>query len=538
MGNNPSVSFKTEVVAPTSGLPYLHHALITFRPSTTDFLAGFVGNSQQWMFPSPATNEGLVAQLTPNNWQSRLKSMGALPTEPLWRALDAHFKQLAVADGTTGIRADFPLPDVVYVGRRTSAVVSAQTVEFSTNTAGTVRVRVNQAKFIHADASPAGSLADVTVVADGVLTVGDLATDLAAQLNAIAGFAAVYSAVAALGVVTITSLVAGYPLVVDVAPSTPGPTMVLTVTTANVANAYKGDLDEMQEAFETGDQLDPPVRRAYWITDLQGDDVVDNEGMDWVEDQADTSINNPPRDYQFLAWSTTGARVIFFAGDRIGNFDPSATDSLAQVAVAANGNTGYTRGSVHSHDRWEFMVPALLGRVIGALPGATSFTDKVLFGSTANARMSPRDYGDNESLADLDSRRFNWYGAEGPRGSARYGTSPSATVGFIDRKWLEDYSTYQATTDLIAWKQLREIVAYDTPTIEAAATIIAAALAKIPAINAATIRVTFLTRDQVDPANIADRVYTDFAAFAVSFDVINKIGTLADPTNITINVAG
>lgn len=536
MGNNPSVSFKTEVIAPTEGLPYLSHALITFRPSTTAFLNAFIASTQPWMFPSPATNEGLVAQFTPNNWQSRLKALGATSTEPLWRALDAHFKQLAVAD-STGVRGDVPLPDVVYVGRRTSSVVSRQTVEFSTNTAGTVRVRINQAKFIHASDSPAGSLADVTITADGVLTPTALATALAAALNAVTGFAALYSAAAALGVVTITSLVAGYPLVVDVAPSTPGPTMILAVTTANVAGAYETDLDEMQEAFETGSQLDPPARRAYWITDLQGDDTVGAEGMQWVEDQADTAQHNPPRDYQFCAWSTTGGRTIENSGgDLIGNFDPNATDSLAQTAVAANGGAGFTRGSVHSHDRWEFMVCGLLGRTIASLPGAVSFTDKVLYGSTANARMSPRDYGDNESLAD--DRRFNWYGAEGPRGSAHYGYTPSAEVGFMDRKWLEDYCTYQASLDVGQWKRANEIIAYSTPTIEAGAGIIRASLTKLPGIDSNSIRVSFLTRAQVDPNNIAERIYTDYSAFAVSFDVINKIGTLANPINITINATG
>ena len=532
MGNNPSVSIKSEVISPFEGLPYLNHMLVTFRPSTTTFLNNFIASTQDWMFPSPTTNEGLVAQLTPNNWQSRLKSLGATSTEPLWRALDAHFKQLALADPTTGARIDFPLPDVVYVGRRTSAVVSSNTIRFSTNTAGRVRIRIDRAKYIYSGQDPAGSLADITVVADGVDTVTDLAADAVAQLNALADFAAVYTASNVAGVVTIVSDVVGFPLVVEVSPSTPGPTMVHTVTTANVANAYYDDLTEMQQAFETGSHLDPPARRAYWITDLQGDDVVNEEGATWVEDQADTAQFNPPRDYQFEAWSTTGDKVIFFGADRIGNFDPSATASSAQTFLAANANTGFTRAAVHDHDRFEFLVPALLGRCIGSLPGETSFTDKVLYGSTANSRMSQRDFGDNESLAD--DRRFNWYGAEGPFGSARYGYSPSETVGFIDRKWLEDYATYVATKALVQWKQLKQIVTYTDADIEAGVTIISAALSTLPAIISETIVVTFLGRAQVDPNNIALRIYTDYNAFAVSAGVINKIGTLADPINITI----
>jgi hypothetical protein len=191
---------------------------------------------------------------------------------------------------------------------------------------------------------------------------------------------------------------------------------------------------------------------------------------------------------------------------------------------------------VHCHDRFEFLVPALLGRTIGFLPGQASFTDKVLNGSTANAKMSPRDYGDNESLAD--DRRLNWFGAEGPNGSARYGYSPSELVGFIDRKWLEDYASYLATKRLVEWKQLNDITTYTDADIEAGAGIIRAALAELPAIEANTIVVTFKRRSQVDPNKIAIRVYDDYSGFAVSAGVINKIGTLAEPINFVINDAG
>lgn len=535
MGNNPSVSANTTVEGTVTVKPFLHHMWVSFVPSTPEFLAGFQDSAQVWMFKSPTTMEGLVAELSPNNWMSRLKSLGALPDEPVWRALDSHFKQLLVAD-PQGNRDRLTLPDVVYVGRRTSAVISQQTFTFGTNTAGRVRVRVNPAKFIHAAASPPGALADITVVADGVLTATDLATDAVDQLNAIPGFAAVYTASSALGVVTVVSNTAGYPLIIEVMPSTPGPTMTQAITTANVAGAYRTDLDEMQEAFETGTHLDPPTRRAYHITDLQGDIVVDLEGEQWVEDQGDTSLHNPPRPYLFHAWTTVGDKSITLGGDLVGDFDPAATDSLSQQSVAANAGAGYTRGHVVSHDRWEFAVTGLLGRTIGYLPGEASFTDKVLYGSTANARMTPRDFGDDESLSD--DRRFDWYGNEGPRGSMRYGYSPSAEVGFVDRKRLGDYATYLATLRLVAWKQINNITTYTTATIEAGSNVIKLALAELPAVDPATIQVTFLGREAVDPNDIAIRVYKDYSAFAVSLGVINKIGTLAEPIQLVINDGG
>ena len=535
MGNNPSVSINSSVLGQASPLAFLHRAQVTFVPSTTTFSDAFKASTQTWMYASPDTLEGLVAELTKDSWQGRLKGLGATPDEPVWRWLDAHFGQLLVAD-PQGERDRIQLPDVVYIARRTSAAISRQTFTFGTNTAGRVRIRINRAKYIFAASTPAESLADITVVADGVLTVTELADDAVAQLQALAPFAAVFTASNVAGVVTVVSDVVGYPLIIEVTPSTPGPTMTQAITTANVADNYRGDLDEIQEALETGTQLDPPTRRVYHLTDLQADIVVDLEGLQWVEDQGTTSLHNPPRPYLFHAWTAVGDRVITISGDRVGDFDPQATDSLSQQAQAANAGAGYSRGHVISHDRWEFAVGALLGRVIGYLPGEASFTDKVLFGSTANARISPRDYGDNEYLAD--DRRFDWNGNEGPRGSMRYGYSPSAAVGFVDRKWLEDYATYLATQDLVQWKQLNNITTYTDAAIEAGSNVIRLALAKLPAIDPSTIEVTFRTRAQVDPNDIALRVYKDYAGFAVSLGVINKIGTLAEPIQLVINDGG
>jgi hypothetical protein len=527
MGNGQAVNIKSTVTTVVPVVPYLNHALFTFRPVDAAFLAAFIASEQTWMYQSPATLEGLVAELTGENWQSRLKSLGANSDEPIWKALDAHFNQVSVADAQ-GIRARLSKPDAVYIGRRTSAVVSQLEITFTTNDAGRVRVKINPAKYIYSANDPTGSLADVTVVADGVLTPTQLATALAAALNALPAFTALFSATPALGVVTIASLVAGYPLMADVLTSTPGPTVTQEVVTANVANAYRDDLFEMQEAAETGAQLDPPTRKWYWIHDLQLDDVVNAEGMAWVENEGDVGVNNPILDYQFVSGSSTGNKSILFGADLIGNFDSNATDSASQVAQAANGGLGWSRSSVHDHDRAEYLVPALLGRTIGFLPGQVSFTSKVLFGQTASSRISGRDYADAETLSF--DRSLNWYSAEGPNGSAKWGYLSDGS--FMDRKWLEDYATYLSTVRLTGWMQLKDIVEYSDDDIIAGAGQISAALATIPAINASTITVSFLTRAQVPDGFIAGRIYNFFVSFATTNGVINRIGTLDDKIQI------
>lgn len=531
MGNAPSVSPDVELASGIPAVPFLNHALITFRPQDSTFATNFAASTQDWMFLSPSTNQGLVAELTVDSWKSRLKSLGADDTEPVWLAVDAHFNQLALAN-SAGTRERLVKPDVVYIGRRTSAVVSVNTFTFTTNTAGSVRIKINPAKYLYSDSDPAGSLADITVVANGVDTVTDLADDAVAQLNAITDFAAHFLASNVAGVVTITSLVAGYPLIIFVRSTTPGPTMTQAITTANVADAYYDDLTEMQEAAEFGELVDPPSRKFYWLTDLQADDVVNAEGMEWAEDQGDSAQFTPIRPYQFVSWSASGARRITRSGNFVGNFDPTSTHSAAALANAANGGEGWSRGSVHDHDRFEFLAPALLGRTIGYLPGQVSFTAKVLQGGTTASKMAPRDFGDNETLTF--DRTFNWYSAEGPAalGSAKWGYL--ADGSYMDRKWTEDYVEYQVKVDLLTWMQLNNITTYTNATIEGGKAVIAAAIAKIPAVIPSSIGVTSLSRDQVNPANITARVYYDYEANGTGSGVINRIGTPSSPIPITI----
>ena len=217
MGNNPSVSIKTTVVAPAPGLNFLHRALLTCRPASSAFETGFENSTQSWMFQDPDTLKGLVAELGANNYASRLKSLGATVDDPAYIAIDNHFKQLAVAL-PNGTIPNISKPDVVYLGRRTRAVNSTQTFAFGDAGAAntSVRIRINPAKFIFSDSSPAGAMADITVAADGVLTPTQLALAAATALGLVADFAANFTATPALGVVTIASLVDGYPLIVEV----------------------------------------------------------------------------------------------------------------------------------------------------------------------------------------------------------------------------------------------------------------------------------------------------------------------------------
>ena len=535
MGNAPAVSINPTLGSNIPGLPYLNHALLTFRPIGATFATNFAASTQSWMFRSPDTLQGLVAELTPDTWQSRLKSLGATSAEPVWTAVDAHFNQLEQPDAR-GFRNRISLPDVVYIGRRTSAVVSANTVTFDTNTAGTVNVKVNPARFLYSASTPAGSLAEVTITADGVKTVADLADELETALMALPAFTAQFAAVSdGVDTVAVTSLVAGYPLIMFVRSSTPGPTMSQAVTTANVADAYYDDLTEMQGAAEFGELVDPPRRRFYWITDLQADDVVNAEGMAWVEDQGDSAQFTPIRDYQFEAWSASGARRITIGGDFVGNFDATSTASAAADAAAANAGEGWTRAGVDDHDRYEFFTAALLGRCIGSLPGLVSFTSKVLYGATDASRMSPRDFGDDETLTF--DRLFNWYSAEGPalQGSAKWGYR--ANGKYADQKWTEDYVRWQVTRDLLEWMQLKNIVTYTDADIKGGEAVIKAAMAKIPAVIPASIGVVSLSRDQVNPANIVARVYYDYVGGGTAAGVINRIGTPSSPIPIVISAA-
>jgi hypothetical protein len=534
VGNAPAVSVDAVVATPVAAVPYLNHAMFSGVPEDSTFASNWAASTQPWVFQSPTSLQGLVLELGPDNWQSRLQSLGATSTEPIWTACAAHFNPLGALDGTTGNRSPVRVtkPDAVYVGRRTRAELSTNTITFTNNTAGRVRVKINESRYLYADQTPAGALADVTIVADGVKTVSDLATELELALTAIAGFSDHFTAVAALGVVTVEAIVAGYPLIVSMMVSTPGPTMALADTTPFTPGDYADDLDDIQAAAEFGALVDPPRRRFYWCSDLQGSDAVNAEGMEWAEDQEDDNV--PPRDYQFVSWSTSGARLITVSGQQVGNFNPTSTESAAQNGAEANGGFGWSRGSVHDHDRYEFLVPALLGRTIAYLPGQVSFTSKVLQGAVPAAQMSPRDFGDNETLTLADSRRFNWYSADGPglNGQAKWGFLCDGH--FMDQKWLEDYIEYTVRVSLLAFMEQRNIVTYTDDDIQAGKNVIERALASIPAVVADSIVVVSLSRDQVNPANIVARIYLDYTATGTSTGVINRFGTPSNPIAITI----
>ena len=43
---------------------------------------------------------------------------------------------------------------------------------------------------------------------------------------------------------------------------------------------------------------------------------------------------------------------------------------------------------------------------------------------------------------------------------------------------------------------------------------------------------------QVDPNDIANRIYKDYMGFGVTFGIINQIGTVSEPITITLKDAG
>ena len=85
--------------------------------------------------------------------------------------------------------------------------------------------------------------------------------------------------------------------------------------------------------------------------------------------------------------------------------------------------------------------------------------------------------------------------------------------------------------------QLKNIVTYTDVDIKAGEGIIAAAIAKIPAVIPSSIGVVSLSRDQVNPANIVARIYLDYVGNGDAGGVINKMGTPSNPLPITIQIA-
>jgi hypothetical protein len=516
MSQDPSVVIKSQVVQQSTARPYLNRGCVTFRPSTTAFLNGFIALAG---FKDPGTGDGLVAELTINNYASTLRAMGAQEDEPIWQFVKGMYTQepQRAANGTI---VPITRPPSIFIGRRTSAVVSRQTIDFTTATAGRVTITVNPSRFLFAS----GALASVTITADGVKSDNDLRDEAFAALNAIPGFAAVFLAAAAVpdGQFTITSLSPGYPLIVKVTSTTGGPVMTNTVTTANVANAYRDDLIEIVTASE--DQDDPitgkPERRFFFITDLQGDKVVNAEGYAYVQARRALTV---PVDYQFHGLSRDPL-----------NFDPtSAGTSEAEIAAAANGGQGWNYGAVMAYDLYDNFVANIWGMTIGNLPGSTMFASRVLYGSTPESRCQPRNQGENASLAT--TRRFNYYSPEGARGQTF--NSFTSDGAHIDQDWLAQYARHLATEALIRWKGERSIISFLDEDIAAGAEVITFALLKLPVFArlADELIVEAVPVSQLSANAIAGRVYLGYSVSAVSGGVIERFGAIGDPILISIS---
>lgn len=522
MGNFPSVNLAVTVSAPVTVKSYQQHALITFVPSTTDFMNGFLAAPAQKdvVFKDPNTLETLVIKLPAVGWEGKLTALGATSDEPLWHAINGHFNPKTVPD-ENGIAQPTVIPDVVYIGRRTSATVTIKTLTYTTNTIGSTTYYVLPAPFIFGDNPEpnVGALAIFTVDADGILTPTQLATDFQTQFNAAVDPSIAVAAPGGPGESTVTSAAAGYPIVIVAISTNPGPTVTQTDDTSVLADAYYDDLEEMKQAAEIGipnDPLSVPMRRWYWITDLQQNDLVNAQGFDWAQDQGALF---PIRDYQYHGWSGSAL-----------NFSALAANSPAQLAQQANGGDGWSRGSVWHHNEWEFIVPCEYGRCIGYEPGEVNFGTKVLYGANSDAKISPRDYGDAENLAV--ERTFNYYSAEGTRGMTKWGYL--ADGSYIDRKWTEDWIRRTGYDALIAFMQRNNILTFTDDDIIRGQGIIKGVVAACKAVDPNKVTVTFKRRAALDPNDIANRRYVDYAVVAGGRGVINMFGTPTNPILITV----
>jgi len=517
MSFDPSVVFNSVLTSQVSTRPYLNAAMETFTPSTAGFLSGFIAGAEY----RDAGDEGIASKLTVSNWEGRLRAWGADESEPIWQVVSAYFNPRGSDVGNGPVPANITRPPHLIIGRRTRAVPSEVTVVLTAaGAAGTsITCQVNRAPFIYT----AGELATFTVDQDGLKTTTNLRDEMVAGLNAITAFAALYLA-APVGpaTMTITSIADGFPILVLTTATTGGPSFTQTITTANTPGDYALDLDDLRLYVEDSD--DPvtgvPGRQFFWISDSQGDDTVNEEGAQWVEDAGEETL---PRLYVFYGLCLNSAE----------NFDPAATTSPSQNWQAAVGGVGYSRAGLFSHDLMEWTVPSHLGRVIGYLPGECYFSSRELFGSGKYAKITPRNQGDNASLAE--DRRFNYYSAEGPRGSVLWDWISSGKR--LDQRWVEAYASYQVNTDVTLWKIQKQDVVYDDDTISAAASVIKGALLKIPGIARLSnlISVTYVRRAAVDPNNIAQRTYVDFTITCAYVGSIDRFGTLSEQVTITIS---
>lgn len=518
MGADPSVVVNAEVVNPTSAVTHLQRAMFTFVPSTAPFLAGFQAAAQ---FGTPGDRIGAV--LTRNDYVTLLEGWGAAEDEPVRQALDAFFGPRAAPDAQ-GLRGTVIIADRVYIGRRTRAEVtqwSLQLLAPDPPPAGTITVTVCPKGEGPGTQRTFTFLAQEVVAYDGVDLLTVIRDNIVAALNANADFSAVALAAPVGGdTLTITTLAEGFPLIVTVEVSVGGVNFALTKVSNHVATSWSNDLDDINRAIEDeGEQ----ARSYYWLHDLQWDDDVNEEAFAYMTTLAQDPAN--PQAYQYHGQSYNQL-----------NFDPlAAGTSPAEIANAAK----YARASVMDHSTprqlCEFLVAALYGRTTAYLPGEINFSDRVLNGSNANAIISKQDPGLNEPLAT--TRFFNFYSAEGPSGSSKWGYLASSATGnprFIDQTWLEDYTEFVATVALIQFKQVRNIVSYTDVDIQAGVGVLTRVVAAIPAIIADSVIVTFKKRTEVDPQLIIERTYVDYIVSATAAGAINRFGTQSQPISITI----
>lgn len=509
-------------VARGSALP-INAAMITFSAIDAAFRTGFEAQAR-WQDPS--TGLGIADVMTPADWRSKLSLMGASEAEPIYQNVAAYFTGQSAAN-RQGVRQPVTRPPHLIIGLRSSGVQTQWEADFTTATAGVVTISINPSPSYY-DGTHA--LAKIEIIADGVKTAADLRDEAVAALNALPAFAAAYTAAPGAGaLLEVESDAAGVPLWVSIIVTTGGPIITTTNVTANTPGAYTADLTLLRNVVELSpDPETGTPRRWFWaVTDTQADDVVNAEGFAWT--QAETGLL-PAREAFYFALSLNPL-----------NYDPtSAGASPLEQATVANGGGGWSTGCMTISRNLEWIPAAILGRCLGFLPGAgdggISWSSRQLRGTLRWSRITPQTFDDLENM--IESRRGNWYSAEGDGGSFKYAVGLDGN--FLDRKWAEATARLFGYTDLLGLLIENHVVAYSNTGFKRGATAIEVALLRVPGIALAmvedpeSINVSFTPRAQIPVGESEFREMNRYDVTARFIPGIVKFGTPAVPITFVL----
>lgn len=515
MGADPSVVVNVQFVQDTEDVTHLQRGLLMFTAFDPTFEANYITAANLY--------SGIALPFTRANYIGLLDAFAAPGDEPVRAQLGAFWRPRG-AKNDNGNRPIVRIGDEVWTGRRTRSAVTEYLLTIGGGDpppAGTITITICPKGTGDGEQRQLTFVAQELVIADGILSLAAVRNAAVAQLNGNADFAAIAVAApgGADGELTITTNTPGYPLVVSVASTVGGPTIVADKVSTHVAGNFELDFDDIRAAVE---QNGPAAKREfYWCTDGQYDDDVNEEAFAYMDTlDADPS---EPEAYQYHGQSNSPL-----------NFDAlSAGTSPAEIANAA----GYKRASVVNHPYCENLVAAEYGRCIAYTVGNINFHGRELNGDDADAIMTQVNYGANEPLAT--DRFFNYYGDEGVAGMFKWGYTAESTTGserFWDQKWLEDILEFEIRQSLTRLQQSNDIIPYTDEGIAQGEAAILAAATAIPALITDTISVTSVPRREVNPSNLVSRTYVDYTVRAEAAGAINRFGTKAIPIAVTVSI--